>query len=446
MAKEGDGDKAIKILLVDDIAEARESIKKLLAFESDFKVVGGAGNGRDGVAQAKELQPDIVIMDINMPDMDGLEAANRITKALPMVGVIMMSVQDDPDYMQKAMMAGARAFISKPPTMDQLYSTIRNVYNTYEPIRRQMQMMLENQGRFAEIEEDDGEGGNRSGHLIVVFSPQGGVGCTTIATSLASGLMQEGVKSLLMDGKLEFGDVGAFLDIRHANNMVDLIEHVNDIDPDYVESIVATHNSGLKVLTGPAKPSEGLDVRNSRPEVVADVVSSIRGYYDFVVVDTASALDVVTMSLLDMADKIVLVLTPTLTCIKNTRLILDLFDQSNFPPEKTALVLNRAVENPTRNQRVYLTAERIQGYLRRPIEGVIPLVEETFILNAVNKGLPVIAADRDTTKPPIKQLMQLSEHLHSMLTGEASDDDIENEKEKRKPKDKDTRTWSLFGR
>src|SRR5690349_1691840 len=128
-------DNAIKIILVDDIAETRESIKKLLAFEQDFKVVGTAGNGREGVAIAKELRPDIIIMDINMPDMDGLEAAGLITKAVPTAGVIMMSVQDDADYMQKAMLAGARFFLTKPVGMDQLYSTIRSVYAQYEPIR-----------------------------------------------------------------------------------------------------------------------------------------------------------------------------------------------------------------------------------------------------------------------------------------------------------------------
>ena len=104
-------DTAITILLVDDIAETRESIKKLLAFEPDFKVVGSAENGRQGVELAKELRPDIIIMDINMPDMDGLEAASMITKTLPAAGVIMMSVQNDSDYLQRAMLAGARFFL-----------------------------------------------------------------------------------------------------------------------------------------------------------------------------------------------------------------------------------------------------------------------------------------------------------------------------------------------
>ena len=95
MKRPDDGSDSITIILVDDIQDARDGIQRLLSFEQDFKVVGTAENGRQGVALVQELQPDIVIMDINMPDMDGLEAASRITKALPFVGVIMMSVQDD---------------------------------------------------------------------------------------------------------------------------------------------------------------------------------------------------------------------------------------------------------------------------------------------------------------------------------------------------------------
>lgn len=62
----------IKVLVVDDIAETRENIRKLLQFESDFEIVGAARNGQEGIDLAKELQPDVILMDINMPDIDGI--------------------------------------------------------------------------------------------------------------------------------------------------------------------------------------------------------------------------------------------------------------------------------------------------------------------------------------------------------------------------------------
>lgn len=428
----------IKVLLVDDIAEARDGIRRLLSFESDFKVVGAATNGREGVEMARELQPDIVIMDINMPDMDGLEAASRITKALPTVGVIMMSVQDDQDYMQRAMLAGARFFLSKPPTMDKLYSTIRSVYQQYEPIRKQMAMLTQ-PGMMPVLPSEEGKGGgSRAGHVIVVYSPQGGVGCTTIATNLASGLMKEGTKTLLIDANLEFGDVGAFLDMRaQSTTIAEVLRVVDDLDLEYFDGIVMTHNSGIRVLLSPPRPSTGAELRENRPDGVSLAIKQVAKSYDFVVVDTSSALDAMNASLLQIANRIVLVMTPTLPCLKNIRLILDILHQSDIPPDKISLVLNKAIENPGRNQRSIPAPDKISQYFKRPLDGVIPLVDESIILNAINKGVPVIASDRDTNKAPIKHLIKLGDDIYASLMGaseEAAKDDTKDKKS----------SWSLF--
>src|SRR3954462_11829361 len=83
----------IKVLIVDDIPETRENLKKLLAFENDIEVVGTASTGREGLELAGELLPDVILMDINMPDMDGIAATEAISKAVPSTSVVMMSVQ-----------------------------------------------------------------------------------------------------------------------------------------------------------------------------------------------------------------------------------------------------------------------------------------------------------------------------------------------------------------
>lgn len=435
-------DNIISILLVDDIAETRESIKKLLAFEQDFKVVGSAGNGREGLELANELKPDIVIMDINMPDMDGLEAANRITKSVPTTGIIMMSVQDDPDYMQKAMLAGARFFLSKPVNMDQLYSTIRMVYQQYETIRAQMERL--GQQQYAPLPNENKEkkaAGNRAGHIIAVYSPQGGSGKTTLATNLASGLMKENIKTLLIDCDLEFGDVGAFLNLRSQSTLADLTQNADDIDVDYFENVVMTHDSGLKVLLAPPRPAVGAEIRDSQPMSVKTVIEAISGYYDFIVLDLPRSLDAVTQSLLELATKIVLITVPTLPSIKNMRLILDLFDQVGFDVDKTSLVINKAIENPSRSQKNIPTPQRIQDYLKRPVEGLIPIVDEMLILNAINRGVPVIASDRDTSKAPIKQMLAFSDHMYTSLMGV---DDLLFEEEQSSTDNKKG-GWNLFG-
>lgn len=403
----------ITILLVDDIPEARENIKKLLAFETDFKVIGSAGTGREAVDLAKQLKPDIILTDINMPDMDGITATRLITEAVPQTAVIMMSVQNDTDYLRKAMLAGARNFLSKPIDMDELYNTIRTVYKGHEPMRRQVQR-LEQAPEIAHTSGREGGGdGDRAGHIIVVYSAQGGAGTTTIAVNLASGLMKEDVKVLLVDVDLQFGDIDVFLNLQAQSTIVDLVGNVDDLDTELFDNIVVTHNSGLKVLMGPPRPEFADEVRQ-RPKAPAEILRKVAGNYDFIVVDTYTALDDMVLELFDAASKILLVTTTTLPSVKNTRFVLDLFDQLGYSQEKSLLVLNKVWEESQRKNAT-LSAEKIQDYLKRPVYMKIPVIDERFVLSAINRGVPVVASDRDTNKPLIRELTQLADSIHNLL-------------------------------
>src|SRR5689334_13281696 len=115
----------IRTLIVDDIAETRENVRKLLQFESDVEVVGTARTGREGIQLAQELDPDVILMDINMPDVDGITATETIRQRSPHIQVVILSVQGDQNYMRRAMLAGARDFLTKPPMGDELISAIR---------------------------------------------------------------------------------------------------------------------------------------------------------------------------------------------------------------------------------------------------------------------------------------------------------------------------------
>src|SRR3982750_3839849 len=104
----------IGVLIVDDIADTRDNLSKLLMFERDIEVVGTAGSGPEALDMSRRLYPDVVLMDINMPEMDGIKAAEILSTELPAIGIIMMSVQSEPDYLRRAMLAGAREFLVKP--------------------------------------------------------------------------------------------------------------------------------------------------------------------------------------------------------------------------------------------------------------------------------------------------------------------------------------------
>src|SRR5512144_379430 len=115
----------IRVLIVDDIAETRENVRKLLQFEADVEVIGAARSGKEGVQLAQELNPDVVLMDINMPDIDGIAATETIRHKSPETQVVILSVQGDQNYMRRAMLAGARDFLTKPPMGDELISAVR---------------------------------------------------------------------------------------------------------------------------------------------------------------------------------------------------------------------------------------------------------------------------------------------------------------------------------
>jgi pilus assembly protein CpaE len=427
---EGEGE-VISILLVDDIADTRENIKKILGFERDFKVVGSVGTGREGVQLAKELKPNIVIMDINMPDMDGITATTQITEAVPTAAVIMMSAQDDPDYLRRAMLAGARNFLTKPPDPDELYNTIRTVYTRNKPLAAQYTTLQQAQSAAPDLRRTARTTGSdeRPGNIIVVYSPQGGVGCTTISTSLAAGLMREGIRVLLVDADLQFGDVGVFLNLQAQSTLVDLIPNADDLDTDFFENIVVTHDSGLKVLLGPARPEFAEEVV-ANAGATAKILDKIRSGYDFVVVDTGTHLDEVLLSLMDIATRIILVGTPTLSSVKNIRFVMDLFDQLDYPQDKTMLVLNRIPED--RNaKRLIIPTEKIENFLKRKVESAIPS-DELTVLDAIRKGVPVIASQRDRNKSPIRELAGLSEHLFTTLMGAPEDEDETDQQAKQK--------------
>jgi len=118
----------IKVLVADDHTIVRHGIYALLGLMSDIELVGEAVNGKEAVEKVKKLMPDIVIMDVAMPIMDGLEATRRICKEFPRTRVIALTQYDDREFVFPVIEAGARGFISKTAASSELASAIRSVY------------------------------------------------------------------------------------------------------------------------------------------------------------------------------------------------------------------------------------------------------------------------------------------------------------------------------
>ena len=118
---------AIRVLVVDDQSMVRAGLRMLLAIEPDIDVVAEAGNGREAIAQAARYRPDIVLMDIRMPELDGLEATRRILAADDTVRVMILTTFNLDDYVYEALRAGASGFVLKDDPPEQLISAVRTV-------------------------------------------------------------------------------------------------------------------------------------------------------------------------------------------------------------------------------------------------------------------------------------------------------------------------------
>lgn len=390
-----------RVLVVDDITETRENIRKLLQFEADIEVVGAARSGREAVQLSDELKPDVILMDINMPDMDGITATELIRQRSPITQIIILSVQGDPNYMRRAMLAGARDFLTKPPMADELISAVRRAGDMARSERSKAVVIPPLPVNQVPTKNKPGT----EGRIIMVYSPKGGTGTTTIAVNLAVTLNNDETQVALVDGNLQFGDVAIFLNEHGKNTIVDLAARSEELDPEIVETVMIKHaGSGLRVLAAPARPEHAENVRSDQ---FTKVLKYLRQIYSYVVVDANHNLDEITLAALDVCDVLVLVVTQDIPAVKNVRLFLDLMKTIGMSREKLVFVMNKY------DKRISITPERIGDNLKQPIVGVIPL-DEKIVIPAVNRGVPFMVDNK--AQPIARTIFSLAETVRAQLT------------------------------
>ena len=127
-----------RLLLVDDHALFREGLKSLFSYEEDFEVVGEAASGEDALTAARELMPDLVLMDIDMPGVNGIEITRRLTAEMPYVKVVMLTVHDEDDQLFEAIQAGAQGYLVKSIRSAEMLELLRGLARGEAPLSRTM--------------------------------------------------------------------------------------------------------------------------------------------------------------------------------------------------------------------------------------------------------------------------------------------------------------------
>jgi pilus assembly protein CpaE len=374
----------IRVLIVDDIPETRDHLTKLLGFEGDIDVVGAAASGAQALQLAVQLTPDVILMDINMPDMDGITATERLSSEAPDAAVVMMSVQGEADYLRRSMLAGAREFLVKPFSSDELTASIRQVF-----IREQEK--LSRRAATPVMVSSGGPGGaddgDHDGRVVAVFSPKGGVGRTTIAVNMAIAAATELGKSVvLMDGSFQFGDVGVLLNLNPKNKSIaDLVPELEQGEPESLDTFVINHSAGVRVLLAPPSPEMAELIT---PTAVKRVIEALRRQHDLVIVDCTSWFNDTTLSILDAADVVLTILSLEITSIKNMRLFLEVAEQLGYEHGKVKLVLNRA------DSSLGIRVADVENSIGRKVDHTI-VSDGRSVVYALNRGVPFFLSNRE---------------------------------------------------
>lgn len=389
----------IRVLIVDDITDTRENIKRMLQFDSLIEVVGMARSGREAIDLSNQVKPDVIIMDINMPDMDGITATETIRRKLPAVQIVILSVQNDPNYMRRAMQAGVRDFLTKPPAIEDLTAAVR----------RAGKMAQDEKANNATSPGPSSQSISRrgTGKIITVYSPKGGTGCTTLATNLAIALQTEETPTVILEANLLFGDITVFLNEQVKNSIYDLTPRVDELDAEVVMNVAIKHpSSGLNILPAPPKAELAADITTDQFSKLLDF---LRDVYAYIIVDTNAYLTDTVQAALEGSDLIILVTTQDIPSIKNCSSFLALADASGIKRNRILFVMNRY------DKRNSVSPERVGETLRQPIVLSIPMDEKT-VNYSITRGTPFVISGK--TLPVSKSIFDLADLVHSRLDKE----------------------------
>ena len=355
----------INVLIADDIATTREDIKRLLYFEEDIHVVGEASDGEEAIVLANELKPDVILMDINMPHIDGIGATEQISESVPQTAIIIISIQES-RILRKAMAAGAREYLVKPFSANDLANAIRRVSES----QRRRNIFLSPSVSMASSPVMR----IKRGKIITFFCTKGGVGKTTLACNMAVTLAQEYKKKVaLVDLDLTAGDVAVMLNINAKNTIAEMVQEQENLDSQLVEGFLVPHLSGARVLVAPLSPEQAELVNVNH---VDQLLKILKENYDYVIVDTAPVYTDINLSVLDASDRILLVLNQDLTTLKHVKKAQEILEALNYSSRAKTILSQQGSEG--------LRVKQIEKTLGISLTAVVPEDFKT-VKNAINR-------------------------------------------------------------
>jgi pilus assembly protein CpaE len=306
-----------------------------------------------------KLRPSAVVVNLAHMGELAIKLVQRIVTECPNTAVICASRDCSPDLILKSMRAGARDFMRLPIIQDELKTVI------------------ERTAQFAD--EHAANEPRKGGRAIAVFSSKGGCGTSLIATNLA--LLQK-APTVLVDLNLQSGDLELLLGLKPKFSLADVVENRDRLDDALLANYITPHSKNLSLLAAPIKAEAAEDIE---PKHIYEILELLRQRYEYVILDTPHSFDSTTISALDHADQILVVLTLEIHAIRSTRRALDIFDRLGYPRKKVKIVVNRWSKN------IELDQKQVESFLGERVIGFIQSDYKAAV-NSINLGQPLITS------------------------------------------------------
>ena len=366
------------VVLSTGLDSLRELTRALSANEHT-RLLAGGDDPEQLLPEIERLRPSAAVITLGAEPEAGLKFVGRLAAECPHTAIICASRDASPDLILRSIRAGAREFLRLP--------VIGEEFNTVL-------------GRVAEFCAGRAEAPKKRGRVVAVFSSKGGCGTTFVATNLAAATE---ANTVLVDLNLQAGDLALFLGTEPKHSIADLVEKRAQADGALLKSVVVPYSEKLSLLAAPREADLADDIE---PEHIFEVIELLREHYEYVYIDPQHTFDSITLSALDQADEIVLVLTLDIPAVRSAQRTLAIFDRLGYPRHKVKIVVNRW------SKQIELDVKQVERHLGEKVMGFVQSDYHTAV-NSINLGQPLVQSE------PSSRIGQELRQIAAKITGAA---------------------------